>query len=141
MFKLFCAELPSSASPSKIPLVAVPTPPSLSPTSELLVLTWGICFIANSRGSEPTMKGRNFSKSLKRGSSIVLRKKRKLGRPSPPTQPKEERPQWDNDNVCISSDSESGEHVRERTRAFMAAHRTPYRQVTAESLGTVTIVV
>lgn len=81
-------------------------------TTELLILTWGICFIANTRGSEPTMKGRNFAKSLQRGSSKVIRKKRKT--PSAPTHHDEERPQWDNDEVCISSDSESGEQVRER---------------------------
>eukprot|EP00752_Nemacystus_decipiens_P003200 g2961.t1 len=37
---------------------------------ELLVLAWGVFFITRSRDTEPTLKARNFAKTLKRGGSL-----------------------------------------------------------------------
>ena len=66
------------------------------------------------------MKGRNFSKALKRGSSKVIRRKRKLDPAAPPTDREEERPHWD--NICISSDSEAGESERVREGGRKEVH-------------------
>lgn len=45
---------------------------------ELLVLAWGIFFIAKSREADPTLKARNFAKVIKLGGATKKRKRRKL---------------------------------------------------------------
>ena len=58
-----------------------PRPPPLWPFPillqlELLLVTWGLCFIAATSQS-PTYKGRDFAQPIKKGQDIVSRKRRR----------------------------------------------------------------
>lgn len=46
-----------------------PSPPPL--VSELLIIGWGVCFMAALRDSTPTMRGRDFSKFLEEGKKAI----------------------------------------------------------------------
>lgn len=76
---------------------------------EILIVIWGFFFIASSRDAAPTMKGRNFAKSIQRGSSRVVRKRQNRSVQSSssiPPESAEHQPAWD--DVYISSGSETG---------------------------------
>lgn len=68
------------------------------PASELLLVCWGLFFIATRPDREPKMKARNFTKSVAIGKEIVMRR-RSLSVDSAASAASasqaEERPRWD----------------------------------------------
>lgn len=71
--------------------------PSL-PKKEILLVTWGLCFIAT-RDQTPTHKGRDFVQPLQKGIEIVVRKRRSSLHPTVCSDSEaygeEERPHWE----------------------------------------------
>lgn len=51
-------------------------PPHHMRPPEIMLVTWGLCFIA-SRSEAPTQKGRNFAQPIEVGKEIVTRKRRR----------------------------------------------------------------
>ncbi|CAM9958392.1 unnamed protein product [Laminaria digitata] len=80
---------------------------------ELLVLLWGLCYIATNSYDEPTLKARDFSKIAERGSSIATRTKPKLRwarpRPGAPVHVKQHR---NVNTVQVSSTNGAGQRQK-----------------------------
>lgn len=80
------------------PLPSLARCPLSSPSplfaSELLVIFWGVCFIATRRSS-PGLKARNFTKSIQRGAEVVAKRKRTLRPASSIVESDEAQPDWE----------------------------------------------
>lgn len=62
--------------------------------AELLIILWGLFFIATRHDREPELKARNFAKSLRVGKDIVTRR-RSLSVERSSVRSTEERPHWE----------------------------------------------
>lgn len=78
-----------------------------------MVLAWGVFFITTSRDTEPTLKARNFRKTIERVASSKKRKRQKLDSavadncdPNAPSPPDWESS--DGDGIHASGASDSG---------------------------------
>ena len=76
--------------PRHPPLFPSRLTPSLPP--ELLLVTWGLCFIA-AKAETPATRGRDFTKPIKKGKEIVTKKRRSSSIRSEASDA-EEQPYW-----------------------------------------------
>lgn len=68
------------------------------PCAELLLILWGLFFIATMHDREPKLKARNFVKSIRTGTEVVTRRRRSLSMDSSASASRaDERPYWENE--------------------------------------------
>lgn len=87
-----------------------PHPPS-PPVTELLIVAWGLCFIAALRESTPRLKARNFSAPFVDGKKVITNRLRNhSSRTSgPDSEQGHERPHWETayDDATASADRDA----------------------------------
>lgn len=73
-----------------------PTPPlPHHVAAELLIVFWGVFFIAKHQEREPKLKARNFTKSINKGAEIVTRRRSLSVDSAASASQAEQVPQWD----------------------------------------------
>lgn len=115
----------------KMPASSAPVPCVVPTTPELLVLAWGFFFISQSSEREPTLKARNFTKSLKLASSSVnsKMKKRRRGQPNADADHEQEQ-EWGagggDRHMARANESGASEEVSPETGASTSKGYEPF---------------